>query len=368
MTSSNVVKMPGAPGTTFGVSQEQRDRDKRGPTGLTMRELLAMNLPDRRVLLAPWLRTGESAMIWAPTGVGKSWFALSVALAVAGGGEVLGWTAPQPAKVLYVDGEMNASEVQERLSRLTKGAVNGLDLEAASDNLVIQCRQQQSLSVAFWDLLNPVDQDVLVSRLTRERFDLVIFDNFTTLSDSLSDENSAGAMKPALSLLLRLKAAKIATILVHHSNKAGDNYRGSTAIAATFEVILGLLKANDPREDRRNSAGFTIQADKFRARRDDTMETRKAFLVDDQWEIDGLEDLQATRIVQALRQRCYTTQTEIAEAIGVNKATVSRAMKRAIALGMVTEKERDECFKAAEVLREDGAAGAFGDTAENPDF
>jgi hypothetical protein len=39
---------------------------------------------------------------------------------------------------------------------------------------------------------------------------LVIFDNFTTLSDSLGDENSARAM--ALTLMLKLKQARIAAI------------------------------------------------------------------------------------------------------------------------------------------------------------
>jgi hypothetical protein len=38
----------------------------------------------------------------------------------------------------------------------------------------------------------------------------VIFDNFTTLSDSLGDQNSAGAM--ALTLMLKLKLAGIAAI------------------------------------------------------------------------------------------------------------------------------------------------------------
>ena len=78
----------------------------------------------------------------------------------------------------------------------------------------------------------------------------------------------------ALTLMLKLKQAGIA-IRVHHSNKSEDNYRGSTAIAATFEVILGLKRAEDPHADRRNSAGFLIKADKFRGRRDDTMGDQK---------------------------------------------------------------------------------------------
>jgi hypothetical protein len=41
---------------------------------------------------------------------------------------------------------------------------------------------------------------------------LVIFDNFTTLSDSLGDENSARAMALTLMLKLKLKQARIAAI------------------------------------------------------------------------------------------------------------------------------------------------------------
>jgi hypothetical protein len=57
---------------------------------------------------------------------------------------------------------------------------------------------------------------------------------------------------------------------VHHSDKSEDNYQGSTAIAATFEVTLG-IRGRKTLADWRYSAGFLIKADKFRARRDDTM-------------------------------------------------------------------------------------------------
>jgi hypothetical protein len=116
--------------------------------------------------------------------------------------------------------------------------------------------------------------------------------------------------------MLKLKLAGIAAILVHHSNKSEDNYRGSTAVAATFEVILGLTKAEDPHADRRHSAGFLIRADKFRGRRDDTMEDQKAFLVDGKWELDGVEERQATRVVQVIRMRRYVNQREIGAALG----------------------------------------------------
>jgi len=47
--------------------------------------------------------------------VGKSFLALGLALAAAGGGSFLGWTAPRPHNVLYLDGEMSPQAVAGRL-------------------------------------------------------------------------------------------------------------------------------------------------------------------------------------------------------------------------------------------------------------
>jgi hypothetical protein len=55
----------------------------------------------------------------------------------------------------------------------------------------------------------------------------------------MDDENSATDFKTVMAFLMKLKAAGKTAILVHHSNKQGDNYRGSSAMAATFEVIIG---------------------------------------------------------------------------------------------------------------------------------
>ena len=71
--------------------------------------------------------------------------------------------------------------------------------------------------------------------------DLMIFDNFSTLGE-VEDENSASEFNAVTEFLLRLKARGVATMLVHHANKAGDNFRGSSKLAATFETIVKLEK------------------------------------------------------------------------------------------------------------------------------
>ena len=79
-----------------------------GLVALDMSEFLSMQIPDRGYL-------------YAPRGVGKTFAALSVAVAVASGGAVFNCRAPMPKKTLYVDGEMPATSMQSRLSSLVGG-------------------------------------------------------------------------------------------------------------------------------------------------------------------------------------------------------------------------------------------------------
>jgi AAA domain len=101
---------------------------------VTAAELLAMQVPARDYALAPVLPMPGLAMLYGPRGTGKTYAALSIALAIAAGGTALRWRAPSPRRVLYIDGEMPAGQLQERVARLIRAApmVPGADDGAAS--------------------------------------------------------------------------------------------------------------------------------------------------------------------------------------------------------------------------------------------
>jgi putative DNA primase/helicase len=73
-------------------------------------------------MLTPWLREKGTAMIYSPRGVGKTLLNLSAGYAIASGGTFLDWSAPEPRRVLYVDGEMTAVEMQHRLAANVAGS------------------------------------------------------------------------------------------------------------------------------------------------------------------------------------------------------------------------------------------------------
>ena len=72
-------------------------------------------------------------MVYAPRGIGKTFFGLNVAYAVASGGAFLCWKAEAPMRVMYIDGEMPAVTMQERLAAI----VNSHEAEAEADALLI---------------------------------------------------------------------------------------------------------------------------------------------------------------------------------------------------------------------------------------
>lgn len=361
----------------------------------TLRELMEMQLPHRRHLVIPWLRQGESSMIFAAPGVGKSLFALDIALSVAGGGKALGvWqagagdskteggqrekapeatrdsnaeTAPCGWKVLYVDGEMPLDDIRDRANMLMQGKIqqeDGFDREQAGQNLHFMARHQQDDILAdFVDLADADSRRNLLARIQRERIDLVILDNLSTLA-AFEDENAASSFNGPVDFLQRLKSIGTACILVHHTNKGGEEFRGSSRIATTFET-LALLKAaaappfiddgqEDDGESDSSASAFTLEWRKYRGRRDTSIQDKAIFIlsVDTQgnaarWHVMDTESGMMLAMLEMVRSKQCPTQRELAEALGTSPATLSRMKQKAMKEGRISKKEWDALLKAA---------------------
>lgn len=311
----------------------------------TLGQLLDKAIVTREELITPWLKAGESALIYAPTGVGKSLLTLTAALAVAGSGRFLGWTAKKPRRVLLVDGEMHEADLIERCRELLNTVADN-DSAALLANLSILARQAQHPNADFPDLATPAGQEDLLARVIEGGFELLILDNFSTLA-SCEDENSAAAMQPMQRFLMRLKQAGVACLLVHHSNKSGSGYRGSTMLATTFEVILSLKRAEGWMPDQ--GASFSLEWDKYRGKPDASVVPLRVRLADSVWIYSTSEAPELIRLVELVRSMDYPTQAALAVAAGVSTGEVSKRKQRAIAGGLIGRDEWDQCLDAAKV-------------------
>jgi AAA domain len=77
---------------------------------LSAAEFMRLNLPPRGLILDPILPEKGLMLLHAYRGIGKTHLALGIGYCIATGGGMVGWTAPEARRVLYLDGEMPAAE------------------------------------------------------------------------------------------------------------------------------------------------------------------------------------------------------------------------------------------------------------------
>lgn len=327
---------------------------------LDLGALFDMDIEPRQWLLEPWLRQQESGLIWAAPGVGKTMLTLSFALAVAGGGSLLGWTAPQPRRVLLIDGEMPLDDLKGRLEGLSQ-TIDGLDLGAARTNLTILARHHQHPDAVFPDFGKEEEQDKVLRLIRSYQPDLVILDNLSTLA-TLDDENGAAETQRIVRLLARLKQARIGVLVVHHSGKSGNAFRGSSMLATTFEVILGLTKdrADDVLEAS-GTARFALKWDKFRGRRDASVGNRDVALREAfeglRWTAERPEDEVLQALAALVSSGRYPTRAAVGQALpqhlwpnGETRPSagwISNKFTLMTARGIMKRQDVDEFLKAA---------------------
>lgn len=302
-------------------------------------------------ILTGLIREGEQVLIYSATGSYKSWLATTIWLAAANGSEVAKtvsgtpkWKAPKPRKVLLIDGELDQWDLGDRLNRLCPNYGNNGGFALM--------RQAQDINAAFPDLACDKDQAQLIQYCHDENIELLVLDNLTTLAN-VEDENKSSAMKPLLDMLLRLKAAGIATILIHHSNKGDNGYRGSTAIATTFNAIIKLKR------DTSERGLFSLVFDKARNSHieNQALKLRLLNLEDGSIRLEADAELSKLEmIVSLVRGLDHADDNSIRAALSkklseeIPQSSFSRFKKRAISEGLISNEEWNRCLRDANEL------------------
>jgi AAA domain len=230
--SAYFKKPPPPPVTPPGNEAKAAAEPKFQPLGLN--DFLALDVPPREKLLAPIILERSLAMIFAPRGIGKSWFALSIGVAVASGASFLRWQAPKPRRVLLVDGEMPLPDLKQRLSALSVGR----GLKVANENFKILAADTTESGI---DIGSVEGQRALDAHLND--VDLLILDNLSTLTSSGS-ESAGDAWLPLQNWLLKLRRKGIAVILVHHAGVNGKQ-RGTSRREDALDTVIALRHPDD---------------------------------------------------------------------------------------------------------------------------
>ena len=286
---------------------------------VTIEDFLSRELPPRENILSPWLPRQGLAMVHSKRGIGKTFVSLNIAYAVACGGSFLRWMAPQPAGVLYIDGEMPAGVIQKRLAEI----VQNNELEPQKPFLYMSPDMQDS---AMPDLSTAAGQQAVEKYLTNE-IELIIIDNISTLSRH-GQENEARSWLPLQEWSLRLRAKGKAVLFIHHSGKGGSQ-RGTSKREDILDSVINLRHTQD--YEPQSGACFEIHFEKSRGIYGADVEPFEARLEDGLWTMKDLKTSSLEKVIR-LTKDGYS-QKDIADEIGKNKGYISRLVKQAKADG-----------------------------------
>lgn len=288
-----------------------------------IKTFLNQKLPKKQFLLSPWLAESGLAQVHAYRGVGKTYFALNVAVAVATGGSFLGWNCPKPKRVLYIDGEMSAIDMQSRLKEI----VGDKKIDTEYLKLVTPDLQKNYSP----ELGTPRGQEALHN--ATDEADLIIVDNIATLCRT-GQENDSDSWGPVQRWALSMRAKGKTVLFIHHSNKSGHQ-RGTSSREDVLDTVIALKKPKN--SEASEGASFEVHFEKNRGFAGKDAEPFHATLDttsgEHKWIKTSLQDSTFQKCI-ALQREGFNNN-EIAEEIGCHKSRVSRHLKRARDEGLI---------------------------------
>lgn len=294
---------------------------------ISVGDFLHLDIRPREMVLGPIIPTQGLVMVYAARGIGKTHVSLGIAFAVAIGGTFLRWVAPKPRRVLFVDGEMPAVAMQERVRREVQSVGQYLP---TLDFLRIITPDLQIHGIP--DLSTPEGQATIEEHL--DGVELLVLDNLSTLCRS-GEENAAESWLPVQQWVLALRRRGISVLLVHHAGKSGAQ-RGTSRREDVLDTVISLRRPSDysPNEGAR----FEVHLEKARGIHGEKANPFDARLEEQAdgkavWTVKDLGDVTRERVAELLKEGL--SQRAIGRELGLSVGAVNKHAKKAREDGLV---------------------------------
>ncbi len=201
------------------------------------------------LLMSPWLREGETTILYSEAGVGKSLLAILL-------GFILGvenkddkkckigdWQVKNQTGTLYVDGELGKAEMMDRINKFKWLGEQKKDMQMK----VFSIPDYQVQSVKDFNLSKRESQREIISWLKNNpQYKFLVLDSVSTVFN-LENENDNSEWNKKINPLLRdLRALGVSHIILHHAGKDGK-MRGASSMNAMAHNVLRLK--NDPNKE-----------------------------------------------------------------------------------------------------------------------
>lgn len=230
---------------------------------MTSTELIAAKIKIPKAIVWPWLREKSLNMIFSERGLGKSWLAMILAVAITRENydeQTIGnWYVKHQCGVLYVDGEMGNFDLQDRIKQLAAP-------------LGKESRRFPLMTFSTPDYTEAYDETVnLNTQYWQDRFfkffqknlsiRVLILDNLSSLCSG-REENDNQSTSLLNAWFIKLRALGVSVIIIHHQGKTKGQQRGASALEDPLNNSIYLSKPKD--WARGEGAHFKVQFVKAR--------------------------------------------------------------------------------------------------------
>jgi KaiC/GvpD/RAD55 family RecA-like ATPase len=289
------------------------------------------NIPDMRYILYPAIPESSITLLYADTGVGKTWLALSMAFSAALGCQTfLKWKAEKPRNVLYIDSEMDETSFQRRLKIISQvyAGKNPREIELLKKNFRWKSVKSDMLNIADEKDQETIDRYIKEAGQENGRsVSLIILDNLSTLT---AFADSAKSWSSLFLWLKKLKDKGCGVLILHHANKEGGQ-RGTSVKTATVDNVIRLEHEETVNV---NSLAMSIHIEKGRevygaAKRPVSIEINPQSR-NPKWYCTTATMSREDKdkfIIDATRKKSHSIK-EIAECLGVVESTVKARKKK----------------------------------------
>lgn len=293
-------------------------------------EMKADNPPPLEYVFSPCLPTQGIAFFYAPTGVGKTLFALNIAYAIASGGTFLKYSCPKPRKVMYIDGEMPYGQLHSRLMQIAE-TQGELDFQ---DNLLILTPDKITpFRVPMID--DAFGQEVYLKLIEKYDTEVIIFDNLSMLSSF--DENKSHEWKPIQDWILYLRSIGKTIIIIHHAGKEKTGYRGTSRMLDCADVAISLqpITNDDLEEENIKGRKFKIVYQKFRVFGGKDALPFEVNLHNGLWGYQSMEQTEMDKVIDLLNLKM--NQRDISKDLCLSLSKVNRLIQKGRKCGLIRD-------------------------------
>ena len=263
--------------------EKEKPEIPQGLTTLTLNQFVAKTYPPITYYMYPIISNECLGMIFALPGKGKTLFALELAWRCSQGLDFMDWkfnNMIKPPPVLYVEGEMSATQVQDRVSSMVERDRGLKDFDL--DNFYIAVLKEQP-NESYQKLKTPEGRlnvqnsaDMIYKKTGKKP--IIFLDNVRFLMGNFNEKEGQDWIDFVL-WLATLRAKGYSTYFLHHAVNTGEKASGSGYQDSNLDVNIKLSQPDENSATDHSSDHFTQIQFEFKKMRENVIGQMTPFIM-----------------------------------------------------------------------------------------